>query len=92
MATVILDTDFLSSFLKIGQCDLIQNFYQADQTFIPLAVHLVNIPAFLMACKVAGLVNPEQMAKIIQDLKEKDFYEFKKDKKRGRSVIERLLF
>jgi predicted nucleic acid-binding protein len=39
MPTVILDTDFLSSFLKIGRCDLIQTFYQIEQAFIPIAVH-----------------------------------------------------
>ena len=42
-----------------------------------LDIPVANIPAFLMACKIAGIVNPEQMAQIIQDLKEKDFYEFK---------------
>lgn len=153
MPTVILDTDFLSSFLKIDRCPLIRTFYQIDQAFIPAAVHrelartdlltpllairwisvsaqepspdetllqsatfqtlgageracislagtlpdtvllmsdnkarqfaqsvgvtVVNIPAFLLACKTAGLVEPEQMLQIIQDLKEKDYYQFK---------------
>ena len=39
MPTVILDTDFLSSFLKIDRCSLIQTFYQVDQALIPAAVH-----------------------------------------------------
>jgi len=30
MPTIILDTDFLSSFLKIGRCDLIRAFYQIE--------------------------------------------------------------
>lgn len=153
MATIILDTDFLSSFLKIGQCDLIRQFYQIEQVTIPLAVYrelaqtellahllqarwivvaptipsfddvllqdttfqtlgngeqaciqlartlaqavllmndnkarkyaqslglgVINIPAFLLACKLAGLVNLEHIGRIIQDLKEQDFYEFK---------------
>ena len=153
MPTVILDTDFLSSFLKIGRCHLIQTFYQIEKAFIPVAVHrelartdlltrllairwlevlpaqlppdetllqeaafqtlgageracitlartlpdavlltsdnqarrfaqsagvtVVNIPAFLLACKLAGLVGPEQIAQIIQDLKEQDYYQFK---------------
>ena len=39
MPTVILDTDFLSSFLKIGCCDLIRLLYQVKQATIPTAVH-----------------------------------------------------
>ncbi len=38
---------------------------------------VVNIPAFLLACKMAGLVEPKQMARIIEDLKVNDFYEFR---------------
>lgn len=139
MPTVILDTDFLSSFLKIGRCDLIRQLYQVEQATIPTAVHrelaqttllprllailwitvtteipstdetlvqdstfqtlgsgeqecillaralpdavllisdnkarqfarlqgtvVVNIPAFLLACKMAVLVSPEQMVR-----------------------------
>jgi len=155
MPTIILDTDFLSSFLKIGRCDLIRSFYQVERALIPAAVHrelartdlltsllatnwihvspveppsdetllqdstfqalgageqacillartlpdavllmsdnkarrfaqslgltVANIPAFLLACKMANLVAPEQMKQIIQDLKDKDFYEFKSE-------------
>jgi len=32
MPTLIFDTDFLSSFLQIGRCELIREFYQVDQT------------------------------------------------------------
>ena len=39
MPTIILDTDFLSSFLKIGRCDLIPLLYQVEQAVIPTAVH-----------------------------------------------------
>lgn len=155
MPTVILDTDFLSSFLKIDRCDLIRSLYQVEQAFIPAAVHrelaqtdllthllairwinvtsveslpdevllqdfifqtlgtgeqaciilirtlpdavllmsdnkarqfarslgitVVNIPAFLLACKMAGLVNLEQMNWIIEDLKARDFYQFRSE-------------
>jgi predicted nucleic acid-binding protein len=155
MTTIILDTDFLSSFLKIGRCDLIRALYQVERVLIPVAVHrelaqtdlltpllatgwidvpsaepvpdetlledstfqalgvgeqacillaratpdsillisdntdrqfarslgltVVNIPAFLLACKVAGLVSAEQMVQIVQDLKDKDFYELKSE-------------
>lgn len=153
MPTILLDTDFLSSFLKIDRCDLIRSFYQVEQVFIPAAVHrelaqtdlltellaipwisvwpeetlsdeevmqdpgfealgcgeqacilgahsatdavlltsdnvarrfaqsqglvAVSIPVFLLACRVSGLLDPEQMAQIIEDLKTKDFYEFR---------------
>ena len=42
-----------------------------------LGLTVVSIPAFLLACKMAGLVSPEQMKQIVQDLRDKDFYEFK---------------
>lgn len=159
MPTVILDTDFLSSFLKIGRCDLIRSLYQVDQALIPVAVHrelaqtdllpqllavpwivvstveqppdqtvaqnsalqtlgageqecvalarvrpdtvllmndnrarqfarslgvtVVNIPAFLLACKMAALVGPEQVAQIIDDLKSKDYYELRPEVRRA---------
>jgi predicted nucleic acid-binding protein len=155
MLTVILDSDFLSSFLKIERCELIRAFYKVDRAIIPAAVHrevaqtdllsrlletswiqslptepspddallddpdfqslgsgeqacivlacavddvvllmsdnaarhfaqsqkivVVNIPAFLLACKMGGLLPPDQMAQIVQDLKAKDYYEFKAD-------------
>jgi len=155
MPTVILDTDFLSSFLKINRCDLIQALYEIEQALMPravlrelartdllvsllairwvnvstvellpdetllhdssfqnlgageqecirlaqtlpdvvllmndnkarrfahsLGIAAVNIPAFLLACKMAGLVSPVQMRQIILDLKTEDFYEFKSE-------------
>lgn len=42
-----------------------------------LGIVVVNIPAFLLACKTSGLVGPEQMAQIVDDLKVKDYYDFK---------------
>jgi len=100
MPTVILDTDFLSSFLKIERCYLVQTLYQVEQALIPIAVHrelartdllqkllavrwikvsetVVNIPAFLLACKMSNLIGPEQMMRIIQDLNDRDYYRFK---------------
>ena len=153
MPTILLDTDFLSSSLKIERCDLIRSLFQVEQAFIPAAVHrelaetdlltqllaipwisvwpeeppsdgdssqdpgfealgageqacillarsvadailltsdnvarryaqsqgivVVNIPAFLLACKLAGLVKLEQMIRITEDLKVLDFYEFR---------------
>jgi predicted nucleic acid-binding protein len=42
-----------------------------------LGITVVNIPAFLLACKMAALTRPEQMAQIIDDLKTRDFYELR---------------
>jgi hypothetical protein len=44
-----------------------------------LGLTVANIPAFLLACKMAGLANPEQMKQIVRDLKDRDFYEFKSE-------------
>jgi len=152
MPTLIFDADFLSSFLKIERCSLVQAFFQVEQAFVPPAVYqelaqtdllrpllaipwihipstepppdenllqdavfqtlgageracmtlaltqtesvvlmsdnkarrfaqslgitVVNIPAFLLACKTSGLLTPREIAIIIQKLKDKDFYEF----------------
>ena len=38
MPILILDTDFLSSLLKIDRCDLMQTLYQVEQAIIPAAV------------------------------------------------------
>jgi predicted nucleic acid-binding protein len=35
---IVLDTDFLSAFLKIGRLQLIRDFYQADTLLVPAAV------------------------------------------------------
>jgi predicted nucleic acid-binding protein len=44
-----------------------------------LGVTVVNLPAFLLACKIAGLLDRAAMAQVIQDLKDQDYYEFKAD-------------
>ena len=35
---VIVDTDFLSSFLKIGRLELVKEFFGLDKIYIPVAV------------------------------------------------------
>lgn len=42
-----------------------------------LGIIVVNVPAFLLACKISGLIDIEEMAQIVDDLKSKDYYEFK---------------
>ena len=153
MPTVLVDTDFLSSFLKVGRCELIRSLYQVEQVLIPAAVYrelaqtdlltrllaipwirvwpeeastgegslvapgleglglgeqaciliarglrdavlltsdnvarrkaqshgivVANIPAFLIACKDAGLLDSDQMTQVVEDLRQMDFYEFR---------------
>jgi predicted nucleic acid-binding protein len=154
-ALVILDTDFLSAFLKIQRCELILRLYQVDrlqlapaayrelaqtsllfrltdlawitlttplpeeltklreseqfsrlgageQESIALAlsrkdavllsndnqartfavscgIAVANIPAFLLACKMAGELTVEDIQQIIQDLWQYDHYKFRQD-------------
>jgi predicted nucleic acid-binding protein len=56
---------------------LLMSDNQARHFARSVGVTVVNIPAFLLACKMSGLVEPDQMIQIIQDLNEKDYYRFK---------------
>lgn len=154
-SSVILDTDFLSSFLKIDQLALVRDFYQVERLLVPPAVyrelsqtsllqklaeiswlrvetplsealqavaptsssrelgagetecialalrkkesvllisdnrarreavrhgiHTVDIPAFLLACKVSGFLDRDQVTRTIRALQEKDWYGFRQD-------------
>ena len=155
--TIICDTDFLSSLLKIERLELVKDLFKEENLYIPVAVlgeiaktdlitdlldknwikvkrvnyhdlkkmesdeefknlgsgekeclvlckqfrdsmllisdnkaretakknniAVLNISAFLLACKDVGLLSSEDIAIIIQDLKDKDFYEFSKEEK-----------
>jgi predicted nucleic acid-binding protein len=70
MPTVILDVVLLMSDNKARQFARSQG------------VAVANISAFLLACKRAALVSPEQMVQIIDDLKTLDYYEFRPDVRR----------
>jgi predicted nucleic acid-binding protein len=152
---VILDSDFLSSFLKIDQLSLVKEFYQVEHLRVPpavyrevsrspllqrlveiswlsveapeasaleglstqlsprrlgagemeaialalerkgsfllmndgrarreaaqLGVQVVNIPAFLLACKISSFLDRDQIAKTVRDLQEKDWYGFSQE-------------
>lgn len=151
---IVIDTDFLSSFLKIGRVGLVKDFFNVDYISIPLAVFteigktdlvdklietdwikirtvkkldyadldskvfdalgageqecmmlckgskkhillindkkarqiatssgisVLNISAFLLACKQSNYLDNDEISKIIVDLKEKDYFEFSKD-------------
>lgn len=157
---VILDADFLSSFIKIGKLSLIRDFFRVKKLYIPAAVlseiartklaeellnnecmqiinveddsfagfgkqfenlgrgekecmalckkvqnsllmtsdkkvleisrrnqiAVLNIPAFLLACKNTGFLSKQDISLLIDDLKQKDYYEFGDEEKK------RLLF
>ncbi len=151
---IVIDTDFLSSFLKIGRVNLVKDFFNVDYISIPLAVFteigktdlvdklietdwikirtvkkldyadldskvfdalgageqecmmlckgskkhillindkkarqiatssgisVLNISAFLLACKQSNYLDNDEISKIIVDLKEKDYFEFSKN-------------
>jgi len=154
--TILIDADFLSSFLKIGRLALIKDFFRAEKLYIPVAVFrelakttlvndlldeeyvqivkvdersfgnfdkdfenlgigekecialckqfekpmllisdkkalqiakknniaILNIPAFLLACKISKFLNSKEISQIITDLKIKDYYEFSKDERK----------
>jgi predicted nucleic acid-binding protein len=149
---VVCDTDFLSSFLKIGRLELAKEFFGVDTIHIPVAVlyeiaktdlitdlldkhwilvkkvndvdliemecdiwfaslgsgekecmvlcrqfqdsillisdkkamrvasksriTVLNIPALLLACKETGVLDGDEIAVIVRDLKKMDYYEF----------------
>jgi len=155
--TIICDTDFLSSLLKIERLELVKDLFKEENLYIPIAVlgeiaktdlitdlldknwikvkrvnykdlkkmesdeefenlgsgekeclvlckqfqdsmllisdnkargiakgnniTAFNISAFLLACKDVELLSSEDIATIIQDLMDKDFYEFREEEK-----------
>jgi predicted nucleic acid-binding protein len=152
---IVLDTDFLSAFLKIGRLQLIRDFYQADTLLVPAAVvaelsrtpllqdlaripwirieavehefpddplhrlgrgereaialaarddsllltndnlarqaarragvESIDIPAFLLSCKITGFLDGDGVREIVRDLREKDHYGFRKE------ILDRLI-
>ena len=144
---IILDTDFLSSFLKIDKLDLVKDFFGEEFLYIPPSVlkeisqteliqkliekryiqarsakrlnikggrvlgsgevecislasktdlvlmddkkagkiaiengvKVVNIPGLLLAMKKSNYISQSQLNRIIDDLKEKDYYSFTKE-------------
>jgi predicted nucleic acid-binding protein len=58
---------------------LLTNDNRARSQAISYGVHAVNIPAFLLACKMIGLLDAQEMARVIADLQEKDHYGFRHD-------------
>jgi uncharacterized protein len=154
VSSVVLDSDFLSAFLKIDRLSLVKDFYQVEELLVPpavyrevsvtdllpklvssslrvqlldanrkqalgqdgdfarlgtgeqeaivlslgrggavllmndkqarrvasrLGVEVVNIPTFLVACKVSGFMSRDEISKLVSALEELDHYGFRKD-------------
>lgn len=58
---------------------LLMNDNQARRQALHSGVQAVNIPAFLLACKLSSFLNREKIAEVIRDLQEKDRYGFRAD-------------
>lgn len=152
---VILDTDFLSAFLKIGRLELVRELYGVEALIVPaavvaelsrtslldalarlawirietaehhssteipqtlgsgereaialarrqeslllsndnlarqaagrLGVDAIDIPGFLLSCKLTGFLDGNGIRQVVRDLREKDHYGFR------REILERLL-
>jgi predicted nucleic acid-binding protein len=58
---------------------LLSNDNKARQLATALGATVINIPAFLLACKLSGELTRDAIQQIIDDLWQKDYYKFRKD-------------
>lgn len=88
MVSVILDADFLSSFLKIGKLDRVRDYFQVETLLLPPAVFRevaatsVNVPAFLLAYKASRQDSGAEIREMVVALEEKDHYGFSEEIRR----------
>ncbi len=85
----ILDTDFLSSFFKIGRLKLVLKTLNVKHVVVSSTVYeelkeakglkVASIPAFLLFCKRKNVVSLDELKQIVNDLKAKDYYEFSEE-------------
>ncbi|HEY0781483.1 MAG TPA: hypothetical protein VGE98_03445, partial [Thermoanaerobaculia bacterium] len=61
------------------QALLLTNDAQAGRVARRLGIEVANVPAFLLAVKLAGLADRSELAAIVRDLREKDRYAFRAD-------------
>lgn len=71
--------------LQLSSAVLLMNDNRARRVAIQCGVQVMDIPAFLLACKLSGLLDRNQMAETVRALQEKDHYGFRAD------VLARLL-
>lgn len=58
---------------------LLMNDLKARRAAQQLGVDTVDVPAFLMSCKVSGFLSVAQLREVIEALREKDRYGFRKE-------------
>lgn len=58
---------------------LLMNDNRARRRAVQLGLEVVNIPAFLLACKLSRFLDREQIADTVRALQEKDHYGFRAD-------------
>ena len=58
---------------------LLSNDRQAQRLATGYGVTVINIPAFLLACKLASLLDRSAMAEVTAALQAKDYYGFRRD-------------
>jgi predicted nucleic acid-binding protein len=64
---------------------LLMNDLKARRIAHQLGVETVDVPAFLLSCKLAGFLSSAEIRKVVEALQEKDRYGFRKE------VLARLL-
>jgi len=86
------DTDFQNLGSGEKECIVLCKQFQnsllliSDKKALSIAkkyeIGVLNIPSFLLACKITEFLDKENIQNIINDLKEKDYYEFTTDEKK----------
>lgn len=64
---------------QLSEAVLLMNDNRARLWAVDLGLHSLGIPAFLLACKRALLIDPQEMKAVVLDLQEKDRYRFRQD-------------
>ena len=57
---------------------LLINDRKARLVAMSTGISVLNISGFLLACKMSDFINSDEMSRIIDELKEKDYFEFSK--------------
>jgi predicted nucleic acid-binding protein len=62
-----------------GDSVLLMNDNRARKMAASLGIEVLNIPAFLLACKLTGLLSREKATELVDELEKRDHYGFSKD-------------
>ena len=86
-----LDNDFENLGMGEKECIALCKQFQkpllliSDKKALRIAkkegIAVLNIPAFLLACKRSEFLNSKEISQIMKELKNKDYYEFSKDER-----------